>query len=228
MVLGAECAAFEKADEEGRTMTPRNLPPDDSSVVPRTSRRALLQALTATPVAVSVVASPWNEALATLHKEHNDEPALLCRSREGRSLSRFRYHRAESFFDTLEAGILTSNDEVLYYSGIVAQLALSGHLLDLGFEDGWCARFIGLRVAKALAYANATGLGHACPDMVRLAVVLTPYWKWRQPRWDEPIPADGGFTADEVRPLLRALLNRVHEVTGHTRPNGWRRRLAGR
>ncbi|MDB5708245.1 MAG: hypothetical protein JWL96_315 [Sphingomonas bacterium] len=209
-------------------MTARNLPSDDSSIASRTSRRALLRALTATPVAVSVVTPPWSEALATLHREHNDEPAFLCRSREGRSLSRFRYHRAESFFGTLEAGILTGNDEVLYYSGIVTQLGLSAHLLDIGFEDEWCARHIGLRVAKGLAYANATGLGHTCPDMSRLAMVLTPYWKWRQPRWDDPMPADGGFTADQVRPLLRALLNRVQEVTGHSRPNGWRRRLGGR
>jgi hypothetical protein len=199
-----------------------------SNPAPTTSRRALLRALTAMPVAVSSVTSPWNEALAALHKEYNDERALLCRSGEGRSLSRSRYHRAESFFDTLEAGILTSTDEVLYYSGIVAQLALSGHLLDIGFEDEWCARNIGLRVAKGLAYANATGLGHACPHMALLAAVLTPYWKWRQPRWDDPTPADGGFTADRVRPLLRALLNRVREVTGHPRPNGWRRRLGGR
>ncbi|MFA6118226.1 MAG: hypothetical protein WC729_29845 [Sphingomonas sp.] len=205
-------------------MTAGNLSPDDSSVASRTSRRALLRTLTATPVAVSVVTSPWSEALATLHREHDDEPALLCRSREGRSLSRVRYHRAESFFETLEAGILTSNAETLYYSGIVAQLALSGHLLDIGFEDKWCARHIGLRVAKSLAYANATGLGHECPGMGRLAVVLTPYWKWNQPpRWGEPEPDDGGFTADQIRPLLRALLDHVHRITGHPRPRGWRR-----
>lgn len=194
------------------------------NTAPTTSRRVLLRALTAMPVAVSVVTSPWSEALAALHREHDDEPALLCRSREGRSLSRFRYHRAESFFETLEAGILTGNDEVLYYSGIVAQLALSGHLLDIGFVDEWCARHIGLRVAKSLAYANATGLGHECLDMVRLAAVLTPYWKWNQPpRWGEPAPDDGGFTADQIRPLLRALLDHVHRVTGHPRPRGCRR-----
>lgn len=197
-------------------------------IAPNTSRRALLGALITAPAAISRVTSPWGDALAALHKEHEDEPALLRRSKEGRSLSRFRYHRAESFVESLEAGILTRNGELLYYSGIVAQLALSGHLLDIGFEDEWCARHVGLRVAKALAYANATGLSHVCPDMARLAVVLTPYWKWRQPCWDDPIPADGGFTADQVRPLLRALLNRVHEVTGHPRPNGWRRRLGGR
>jgi len=192
------------------------------NTAPTTSRRVLLRALTAMPVVVSVVTSPWSETLATLHKEYDDEPAPLCRSGEGRSLSRFRYHRAESFFETLEAGILTSNDEVLYYSGIVAQLALNSYLLDIGFEDEWCARHIGLRVAKSLAYANATGLGHERPDMARLAAVLTPYWKWNlPPRWGEPEPDDGGFTGDQIRPLLRGLLDHVHRVTGHPRPRGW-------
>ena len=224
IVLGGAAVVVRKADEEGRPMTLRKLSPDDSSV----ARRTLLRALTVTPLAVSIVTSPWSEALAALHKEHDDEPALLCRSKEGRKLSRSRCHRAESFFQTLEAGILTSNEDTLYYSGIVAQLSLSAHLLDIGFEDEWCARYIGLRIAKSLAYANATGLGHECPDMARLAVVLTPYWKWRQPRWSDPAPDDGGFNANEVRPLLRALLDRVHEVTGHPRPNGWRRRVASR
>jgi hypothetical protein len=199
-----------------------------SNFNPNASRRAFMRALTAIPVAVSVEAAPWSEALAAIHREHDDEAALLCRTREGRTLSRARYHRAESFFGMLETGSLTCNNEVLYYSGIVAQLALNSHLLDIGFADEWCARHIGLRVAKALGYANATGLGHACPEMGRLAVVLTPYWKWRQPRWDDPLPTDGGFTVDQVLPPLRALLNRVHEVTGHTRPSGWRRRFGGR
>lgn len=197
------------------------------TITPVTSRRALLRTLTTAPVAASLVTSPWGEALATLHQEHNDEPALLCRSKEGRSLSRFRYHRAESFFETLDAGILTHLSEVLYYSGIVAQLALSAHLLDIGFEDEWCAHHIGLRVAKALAYANATRLRHDCPDMARLATELTPYWKWRRPRWDEFKPADTGFASENVRPLLRALLEHVREVTGHRRPNGQRRHVGG-
>jgi len=115
-----------------------------SNFTPNASRRALLRALTVMPVAVSVETAPWSEALATIHREHDDEAALLCRTREGRTLSRARYHRAESFFGTLEAGILTCNKDVLYYSGIVAQLALNSHLLDIGFADDWCARHIGL------------------------------------------------------------------------------------
>ncbi len=96
-------------------------------------------------------------------------------------------------------------------------------MLDIGFEDEWCVRHISLRVAKSLAYANATGLGHECSDMARLAAVLTPYWKWRKPRWGEPEPDDGGFTTEPIRPLLRALLDHVRRVTGHPRPRGWRR-----
>ncbi|UXC91412.1 hypothetical protein EGM87_02710 [Sphingobium sp. RSMS] len=192
---------------------------------PVTSRRALLRALTATPIAVSTaVVSPWGEALADLHKRYGDSPATLVRTKEGRSLSRFRYHNAESFLPDREPGLNRDWHQFLYRAGIAAQLGLSSHLLDVGFPDGWCARHIGLRVAKSLAYANVTGLGHDCPDMTRLAMVLTPYWKWNQPRlFGEPEPDDGGFTVDEVRPLLRALLDRVHDVTGHRRPNGWRR-----
>ncbi|WP_156420177.1 hypothetical protein [Sphingopyxis sp. H053] len=77
-------------------------------------------------------------------------------------------------------------------------------------------------------YANATGFGHDCPDMARLAAVLTPYCKWNQVRpFDEPEPNDGGFTVLQVRPLLHALLDRVHDVTGHPRPKGWPRKRPG-
>ena len=40
-------------------------------------------------------------------------------------------------------------------------------------------------------------------------------------RKDALPPDDGGFTADQVRPLLRTLLDRVHDVTGHPRQKGW-------
>ncbi len=193
---------------------------------PVTSRRALLRALTATPIAVSAtVAAPWSEALADLHKRYGDSPAALVRTKAGRGLSRFRYHNAESFYQGLEHGLYDSDGgEMLYQSGIVAQLALSSHLLDVGFADEWNARHIRLDVAKSLAHANATGFGHDCPDMARLAAILSPYWKWGHAhRIDAPCLGNGGFTAGEVRPLLRALLDRVHDVTGHRRPNGWRR-----
>lgn len=208
----------------------RNNFSDDSPPASATSRRALLLALTATPAAVlaAPVASPWEEALTPLHDRYDDEPATLVRTKEGRALSRFRYHNAESFFESLDRGFYDRRDEVLYQSGIVAQLALSAHLLDVGFSDEWNARHIRLDVGKGLAYANATGFAHHCPDMARLAAVLSPYWKWGHAhQYDQPRPDDGGFTLGEVRPILRALLDRVHDVTGHPRLNGWRRRPEG-
>jgi len=198
----------------------------DDSVASPTSRRALLQALTVAPVAaLAVPASPWSDALAKLYEAHDDEPAILIRTRERRRLSRVRYHRAEDFMPDRWPRSLLGWHDLLYHAGITAQLGLSAHLLDVGFSDTWNARHIGLRVAKSLAYANATGFSHDCPDMARLALVLTPYWKWNRPRlFGEPEPDDGGFSPERVLPLLRALLDRVHDVTGHPRPRGWRRR----
>jgi hypothetical protein len=191
-----------------------------------TSRRDLLAALTAAPLTVvpARVALPWDDALAAAHETYGDDPITLVRSRDGRILSRSRYHSAEGFF----LGIgreARHGGHLFYHAGIVAQLALSAHLLDIGFDDSWCARHLGLRVAKALAYSNATGLGHDCADMARLAVVLTPYWRWNTPRlWGEPPPDDGGFAVVHIRHQLRNLLDRVREVTGHPRPSGWRQR----
>jgi hypothetical protein len=205
-------------------MAARNFDPSDS--VGRTSRRTLLRTLSAAPVAALAVpvASPWGGVLASLHEGYGDDPAILVRTKEGRSLSRFHYHRAESFFPGREPRSASEWRSFLYFAGISAQLALSAHLLDVGFEDQWCVRHIGLRVAKSLAYANATGLGHDCPDMTRLAVVLSPYNKWNEVRlFGEPPPEDGGLAVTQVRTLLRALLKRVHDVTGHPRPHGWRR-----
>lgn len=108
----------------------------------------------------------------------------------------------------------------LYSAGIVIQLALSSHLLDVGFSDHWCARFIGLNVDRSLAYANATGLGCDCKETTRLIAVLSPYWKWN-PRHhiDRPVPDDGGFTADQVRRIVSSLMEHVAQVTGHKPPS---------
>lgn len=204
-------------------MTQRGSRPDDSALGVNQTRRGLLRAFTVVPVVAT--ASPWGEALATLHRQYEDEPAELVRSREGRSLSRFRYHNAEAFCRGIDHGLFDHDgEEMLYQAGIVAQLALSSHLLDVGFADEWNARYVRLDVAKAFGYANATGLGHDCPAMARLATILSPYWKWgHMHRLDAPRPVDGGFTTAQVRPLLRGLLDRVHGVTGHPRPNGWKR-----
>lgn len=196
-------------------------------MISATSRRALLAALAAAPTATlaAPVVAPWEQALTLLHDQYDDEPAALVRTKEGRSLSRFRYHNAETFFESLGRGFYDRRDQTLYQSGIIAQLALSAHLLDVGFSDDWNARHIRLNVGKGLAYANATGFAHYCPNMARLAATLSPYWKWGHVhQFDQPRPDDGAFSLGEVRPILRALLDRVHDVTGHPRPNGWRRR----
>lgn len=191
-----------------------------------TSRRALLGTLTGAPVAALAVpaTSPWGEALAKLHDQYADRPPALARTKAGRNLSRFRYHNAEGFFLGIEKGIVWHPTDRLYQIGIVLQLGLSSHLLDVGFADTWCARHIGLNIASSLAYANATGLGFETTEMELLAAILSPYGKWRNasPR---DIAPDFPFSADELQMLTRALLDRVHQVTGHPRPPGWQHRL---
>jgi len=191
------------------------------------SRRALLRGLTVAPVAASVIASPWAEALASLHRRYDDEPALLVRSREGRSLSRDFYHSAEIEMESVELGFFSQPRFIriaLHRAGSIAKLALCAYLLDVGFPDAWNAEHIRQDIAKALAYANATGFGHDCLDMARLAIILSPFWKWGYPHLiGDPPMDDGGYSPDRARLLLRALLERVHDVTGHPRPKGWRR-----
>ena len=140
----------------------------------------------------------------------------VSRTREGRLLSRSRYRNAESFF--LAIGELRFPDagDLLYQTGIVAQMALSSHLLDVGFDDRWCARNIGLHIGKALAYANATGLNYQSPAFERLTLVLSPYNVWRNPDLNgsrPPVPT----SLPEIPPLLRDLLDHVRGVTGHAR-----------
>lgn len=195
-------------------------------MVAPTSRRALLAALTGVPAAALAVpaTSPWAEALAKFHDQYADQPPALARTKAGRSLSRFRYHNAESFFLGVEKGIVRHPTDRLYQIGIVLQLGLSSHLLDVGFTDVWCARHIGLNVARSLAHANATGLGFETTDMELLAAILSPYSKWRNASPRDVAP-DFPFSTGELRMLTRALLDRVHQVTGHTRPRGWQHRL---
>ena len=169
-------------------------------------------------------ASSRNATLAALWRTHDIQPVQLQRTREGRDLSRERYRRANEFMLSLAPGAPSDWPDFLYSSGIVAQLALSSHLLDVGFPDAWCARHIGLHIDRSLAYANASGFGHECDETARLAKVLSPYWKWNHRHLvDCPRPKDGGFTPNEVRALLRALNDHVSQVTGHGRS---RRRMA--
>lgn len=43
---------------------------------------------------------------------------------------------------------------MLYCAGIIALAGLSAHLLDAGFDDQWCAKYICHNIQKALAYAK--------------------------------------------------------------------------
>lgn len=193
-----------------------------SVVVP--SRRALLSAF----IAKRPVASgpPSMEALDQQFAVWGDEPAVLRRTSEGRSDSASRYHNAEEFFASVEEGFHRDRSNLLYQTGIVMQLGLSSHLLDVGFDDRWCAHNLGHRVAKSLAYANATGLEYDGPEIGLLAAILTPYWKWNslsqfQAKESGSKLDDGPFSHDEIRRLTRALLDHVRLVTGHPRPQ-WR------
>jgi hypothetical protein len=195
------------------------------------SRRSMLSALALLPAA-SVGASPWSEALTSLHQRYGDAPAWLGRTKEGRSLSRFRYQQAERYLLTLQTGFFAEPRfvrEALHMAGFISQQALCAYLLDIGFTDAWTARHIKQDIVKALTYANACGLGHACPDMARLAVTLSPFWKWgyHYDAWEKQ-PDRGGYTPERIVILARALVEHVHEVTGHPRPRGWHRQQGDR
>lgn len=194
------------------------------AISPTPSRRALLGAFAATS-AVVVTTSATAETLRREFKAWDDEPIVLRRTREGRSSSEFRYHNAESFFRGIEEGHFNDRSDLLYQTGIVLQLGISAQLFDVGFTDDWCRRHIGLRIAKSLAYANATGFDYHNADTDLLAAILTPYGKWRHPvPWDHC--DDGPFTTAQMRDLTRALLDHVYRITGHPRPNGWEGRHA--
>lgn len=146
----------------------------------------------------------------------------VSRTREGRLLSRCRYRNAESFFLGIEERLFSDTGDLLYQTGIVAQLALTSHLLDVGFDDRWCAQHIGPHIDKALAHANVTGLNYHSAALQRLAPVLSPYNVWRNPDLDgsrPPVPK----SLPDIPALLRELLDHVRGVTGHPSP---RRRKA--
>lgn len=185
-----------------------------------TSRRDLLSALALAPLAtVSAAEVGRFEAPPAVA----NELVSLLRSREGRHLSRVRYHRAESFFTPIEQGFSLRATDELYQVGIVLQLALSSHLLDVGFSDAWCARNIGLYVNRSLMRANATGLGHDCPDLKELAEILSPYGRWRNAEV-RPTTDVCPFSRERICSLTRDLLERVRDVTGHSRRRGQRLR----
>lgn len=141
----------------------------------------------------------------------------LVRSRAGRVLSEARYRNGESFYAAIAELRFGNTGDLLYHTGIVVQMALSSHLLDVGYDDQWCARNIGLHISKALAYANATGLNYHSPELKRLVPVLSPYNVWRSPDLHGSLPPQPA-SLPNIPPLLRDLLDHVRMVTGHPRP----------
>jgi hypothetical protein len=203
-----------------RFPTHRDPAPVAPSASAPTSRRALLGALAAAPVAIPVLASPGG-ARPLSPGSVSGGPVALHRTRAGRDLSRARYRNAEEFFAGIEAGIVPPGAGMLYHTGIVIQLGLSAHLLDVGFDDAWCARHIGLHLDRSLALANASGLGLDAPPIAALAGFLSPYGQWRHA--DLGAAPDCPFTPTAMRTLTRALLDHVRAVTGHRLPAHGRR-----
>jgi len=183
------------------------------------SRRALLSSLAATPVAFSAAAA----GQFALRFDPEERPAKLERTLQNRQLSRARYHNAEGFFHSVSSFRDKLDGDRLYSIGIVIQLGLSAHLLDVGFDDRWCARHIGLHISRSLALANETGLGFNPPGFQLLTALLSPYGKWRD--CSRAPVSDFPFTDRELGSLVRLMLDRVRNITGHPRPRGWRTRL---
>ncbi|PZU07384.1 MAG: hypothetical protein DI606_16610 [Sphingobium sp.] len=173
----------------------------------------------ASPGAAIITLPSENSELGTLWRRYDARPVRLLRTREGRALSLERYLRAGEFMGSLTSGMADDTAYFFYSAGIVAQLAMSSHLLDVGFPDMWCAKYIGLHVDRSLAYANATAFGYENAATEQLMAILSPYWKWNSLSRAQGIkPDDGGFGSDEVREIISALVDHVAEVTGHTCP----------
>ncbi|GHD03855.1 hypothetical protein [Novosphingobium pokkalii] len=184
------------------------------TIVPATSSH-----LGAPALGAAIITLPGkNSELGGLWRRYDARPVRLLRTREGRALSLDRYHRAGEFMGSLASPMADDTAYLFYSAGIVAQLAMSSHLLDVGFPDAWCAKYIGLHVDRSLAYANATGFGFEDTETERLMDVLSPYWKWNDLSRAHGIKPDtGGFVAGQVRDIITALLDHVAEVTGHGR-----------
>jgi len=181
-----------------------------------TSRRGLLSSLAAAPIAFSSSGA----AKFALRSDTEERPAKLERTPQNRQLSRVRYHNAEGFFHSPSPFGQQLVGDRLYSVGIVIQLGLSAHLLDVGFDDRWCARNLGLHISRSLALANDTGLGFNPAGFELLTALLSPYGKWRDAA--RATALDFPFTDREIQSLVRLMLDHVRDVTGHPRPRGWR------
>lgn len=175
--------------------------------------------LGARSVGAAIIALPGeNSELGALWRRYDARPVRLLRTREGRALSLDRFQRAGEFMGSLGSRTVDDTAYLFYSAGIVAQLAMSAHLLDVGFPDRWCAKYIGLHVDRSLAYANATAFGYEDVATERLMDVLSPYWKWNSVSRAQGLQPDtGSFGAGEVRDIIAALVDHVAQVTGHDR-----------
>lgn len=178
------------------------------------SRRAVLGLVAMAPITTLPLAA---RATSNARREAVPVYPALRRSRSGRGLSRIRYHNAEGFLAGPWDESNADPGATFYRIGIVIHLGLTAHLLDVGFEDEWNARHLGLHLARALDLANATGLDCRVPAMMRIAESLSPYGKWRNPSLSGERPVCA-FSFAEARTLARMLLDRVREATGHPRP----------
>jgi hypothetical protein len=190
-------------------------PVDPSGRRTAITRRSILVGLASAP-AVAAIAAPAAGSLAGKATANGDGVPRLARNREQRALSRFRYHNAEGFFLGLDPAIDMQPSDRLYRTGVVFQLALSSHLLDVGFDDEWCRGNIGLDVGKALRLANVTGLAATDGQIDRLATALSPYSKWRDAASSNP-NADETAMAAIAHGASRRLLDHVRQATGHPR-----------
>src|SRR3546814_12249470 len=70
-----------------------------------------------------------------------------------------------------------------------------------------------LRSTTALDWANASGLNHMNPGICRLAVALTPYWKWRR-LGNRLLLQRGGlrFQPGEIHEILSNLLEHTRAM----------------
>jgi hypothetical protein len=135
------------------------------------------------------------------------DPIILHRTADNRTLTRILY---ECPGEIIPAG----DPRTLYQGGIITNLAISTHLLLVGFPGAGCARHIHRHVERLLAYANVSGSGHGCPEMPLLAANLASHWKCNHMHRYESGPIDGGFTVDRVRPQF----DRVRTVNGIPEP----------
>lgn len=141
-----------------------------------------------------------------------------------RGLATFRLTNAERFFRSAEEDRPHVTFAIaLYHSAIAIELGLNAWLLHAGFEDCWICRNIRHDIDKALAYAEASGLGPAPDELAETVAILSPYYRRHgidELAHDPRCP----LGLDHVRRIVRGLLDAVADATGHKRARAIARR----